>query len=152
VALTSDGCGFLFQHERMVAAFGLDGRSLHGPGSVNTLDALAAAPGGQVWCSDGNEVLQGALGGGPLRSRWKNSLPERSSGLVFGSIAAGKRWAVAGRRDGLLFLFDVVTGRFVKSISVCQSSVLSVALAPDERQVLAGTEQGRAILVDLPSG
>jgi eukaryotic-like serine/threonine-protein kinase len=121
-------------------------------GKEDELKRLGFGPDGTLWAAVGHEVRCGRPPKVPLTACWENGPAERQAGLVFYSVAAGRRRALAGRRDGRLFLFDAASCRHLRDWRVCDSAVWALALSPDERLALAGTELGKVRLLSLPEG
>src|SRR5262249_10463928 len=84
--------------------------------------------------------------------------PTRRPGTLFttGRPAGAGRGrggaALAGRRDGAVFAFGVDSTRWEATWALCRTPVTAVALGPEERTALVGTELGRLFLVEVPSG
>jgi WD40 repeat protein len=129
-----------------------DGRT-HTCGSFDPeLKRLCFAPDGILWAAAGHEIRCGRVSQPSLSVCFRNEFSARDAGYVFYSVAAGRHWALAGRRDGKVFLFDAAARRQRVHWRVCTSPVWSVALSPDERLALVGTELGKLRLLSLPSG
>src|SRR5262249_14401680 len=116
------------------------------------LKRLCFAPDGTLWAAAAHEIQCGQVSQPALSVCFRNEFSARDAGYVFYSVAAGRQRALAGRRDGKVFLFDAAACRQCTHWQVCTSPVWGVALSPDERLALVGTELGKLRLLSLPSG
>lgn len=110
------------------------------------------APDGRLWIAGGHCVFRWNLAQKQRQEVIRNNALDSRSGLTFQAVVAGRRYAVAGRRDGKLYLFDG-EGRHLSILpQVSFREVRALALSPDESLLLVGNQQGRVWLIALPSG
>jgi WD40 repeat protein len=131
----------------------------HGSPSLEPLPvwrttALCFAPQGQrLWglVEERKIVVSWAWPEGKLVSRWQNS---SSVGLgTLYDLVAGEQWVLAGERGGRLCLLRAGDGQVESSWTTPdQSSVLSVALNPEESLAACGTHSGKVFLLRVPTG
>jgi serine/threonine protein kinase/WD40 repeat protein len=117
------------------------------------VNALRFGPDGRLWAAAGCRVLAYELPEGRQVACWDNAFSETLTGLsaVWG-LAVGKRWVLAGGRDGTLRLLRAADGRREASWSVSTSPIHSVALSADETLAAVGTGKGEVRLLRLPDG
>src|SRR5262249_28930141 len=87
---------------------------------------------------------------GGVACRWENR-----GGTGLGSLyalAAGRRWVLAGGRDGATRLLRAEDARLEGTLAGPGAAVRAVALSPDESLAAAGTQQGIVRLYRLPEG
>src|SRR5262249_46099262 len=60
---------------------------------------IACDPDGMFWAACHHDVRRGAAPDRPPALSWSNLPPDQLAGHTFYSVAAGRRWALAGRRD-----------------------------------------------------
>jgi WD40 repeat protein len=159
LALHPCGSAVCYTSEKKVLCREAPGGRTYPCGSFDPeLKRLCFAPNGILWAAAGHEIRCGPVSTGHPRERvalpvcFRNEFSARDGGSVFYSVAAGRRRALAGRRDGKVFLFDAAERRHCAPWQVCTSPIWSVALGPDERQALVGTELGKLRLLSLPTG
>jgi serine/threonine protein kinase/WD40 repeat protein len=107
------------------------------------------APDGALWAIvDSREIRAFEPSTKRQRAEWRNDLGEVLHGLAsLDALAVGRTLAVAGGRDGTVFLLDPATCKPTTTFRSAGDPVLSVALAPDESFVVAGTQNGNLRLV-----
>jgi WD40 repeat protein len=121
--------------------------------NADGLHALAFAPNGQLWLAAGKDLRQVDLPGLAVRGSWNNDLADVVTGRGdLWAVAAGRRWALAGGRDGVLRLLDARSLSLVQSWKLCPVGLAAVALAGDELTALVGTCRGEVIRISLPTG
>jgi serine/threonine protein kinase/WD40 repeat protein len=115
--------------------------------------ALSFGPDGRLWAATGSRVLAYELPEGKEVAGWDNAFSEALTGLsaVWG-LAVGRRWVLAGGRDGTLRLLRAEDGHRTASWSVSASPIHAVALSADETLAAVGTAKGEVCLLRLPDG
>src|SRR5262249_14788346 len=68
------------------------------------------------------------------------------------ALAAGRRWVLAGGRDGATRLLRAEDARLERALAGPGAAVRAVALSPDESLAAAGTQQGILRLYRRPEG
>jgi WD40 repeat protein len=68
------------------------------------------------------------------------------------ALAVGRRWALAGSRDGMVHVLRAEDAQSARSWTLDEGPVLSLALVGDERLALAGTQDGSLCLLTPPDG
>jgi serine/threonine protein kinase/WD40 repeat protein len=106
--------------------------------------------------------LWAVLGQNTVRSwRWPNGEPASSwryvSWRLHGRnqlycLAAGRRWVLAGGRDGGVHLLNADDGKRVSSWPGPEVPVRSIAIAPDETWAAVGSQNGHVRIMSLPDG
>jgi WD40 repeat protein len=117
------------------------------------LQALRYGPDGRLWLAAGRQVRVWDLARQHRVAIWENQPPPelRRVGQVH-ALAAGRRWALAGCRDGHLHLLTAAVARPVAGWQLADSGVQAVALSPDEALAAAGSRTGEALLVRTADG
>jgi WD40 repeat protein len=91
--------------------------------------------------------------GGAAASRWDNPVSALGSGLdQLYCLAAGKRWVLAGGRDGGTRLLRSVDGRPEKGLPPLGAPVRAAALSPDESLAVLTSQRGEVRVVRVPAG
>jgi WD40 repeat protein len=108
------------------------------------------ADGGALWAVvDSKHVWTFDPETGERRGAWDNSLSEALTGLAsLDALAAGRELAVAGGRDGSLFVLSAACEP-VASSRRPGDPLLAVALAPDDSFAVAGTQAGLLRVMNL---
>jgi WD40 repeat protein len=120
------------------------------PGEVQSL-AFTSESG--LWLATGKRIEKRSLPSGKADLTWDNALGDMLTGLGnLYAVAPGRKYVLAGGRDGCLRLLDAGTGKLLNNWKMCSSPILSVALSSDEQLGLVGTWKGGVCLVRLPSG
>ena len=109
------------------------------------------APTGALWAVAGSkEVHRFDPATKAQRANWRNSLGDVLNGLSsLDALAVGRTVAVAAGREGTLFLLDPVTCEPTSTFRSAGDPVLSVALAPDDSLIVAGTQNGNLRVVRI---
>jgi WD40 repeat protein len=110
-------------------------------------------PDGQrLWAVlDETTVLAWRWPDGGVACRWEN--PGGTGGLdSIYALAAGRRWVLAGGRDGTTHLLRARDAQPARTLTGPGAAVRAVALSPDESLAAAGTQQGTVRLYHLPGG
>ena len=68
------------------------------------------------------------------------------------AVSPDSRYVVAGGVDEMAVMFDMGTGRLVRTYPSDSGSVMPVALSPDGSKLLTGTAETKAVLWDVKSG
>ncbi|HVK08052.1 MAG TPA: protein kinase, partial [Gemmataceae bacterium] len=115
--------------------------------------ALAYDPDGTAfWAGEGDSVVLRAADDGRPLARWTNPLNATSGrGQVY-ALAAGSSGAVVGCRDGQVVYLQRVTAAVGKVWRGPGGPVTAIAVTPDERLVLVGTQSGQLTAYRLPTG
>jgi WD40 repeat protein len=113
-------------------------------------------PAGEVaWATvEGDRVASWSAAGTP-RTEWWNRLSANLSGRgTVNALAVGRRWVVAGVRDGGVRVLDAATGQPVpRPLDVGEpDAVLAAAVRPDDTLAVVGTQAGQLRAFALPAG
>jgi WD40 repeat protein len=146
------------------------GRPTQGKFEVGApLDALQFAPDGRLWETAGGEIRIREAPGGQAAASWNNRLARDRTGLpeLYG-LAVGRRWAVAGGRDGAVRIFAApVPAEPVRQArtssgggplephatrALGDTPLWGAALLPGEGAAALGADDGRLVVVRLPDG
>jgi WD40 repeat protein len=135
----------------------LHGRTTLPARAVGGAEALGFGPDGRLWAARGSEVYGWPAPGGKAKGqgtvRWSNGLQEILSGLSgVWAVAPGRRWVLAGGRDGAVRLLRAADGELWDTWGVSPDPVCSVALSADETLAAAGTAGGIIRLFRVPGG
>jgi serine/threonine protein kinase/WD40 repeat protein len=102
------------------------------------------APDGALWAVVNSREVHRYDPATKARREWRNILGEVVSGVSsIDALTVGRTVAVAGGREGTVFLLDPLTCEQIKTLRAPGDPVLSVALAPDESLLVAGTQNGK---------
>jgi len=113
---------------------------------VGAVRSIAISGDGTRLISAGDNSLDvWDLATGKGTQSWKTPSPSRQIALS----KDGKR-AVSAGKD--VYVWDVETGKLVKTLEPIGKDALSVALSPDGRRIASGASDGRVYLWDLESG
>jgi WD40 repeat protein len=115
--------------------------------------SLAVAPDGRLWGAVGDELRAWELPSGNLSASWKNNYGILFRGAsALRAVSAGRRWVVATGQDGDVRVFPAGKGplKVVAARNVTRVPVRSVALSPDERWAVVGSDTGNIWLLSLP--
>jgi WD40 repeat protein len=121
-------------------------------GHIQQVNAVAFLPSGDVVSGGKDQTVRiwpVTQQGGALRK-----FPASLSGKAVEAIALSRdgRMALAGGMDTTLKLFDVATGRQLRSFPGHNSRIRSVALSPDGSLALSGDETSQVNVWDLSNG
>jgi WD40 repeat protein len=118
---------------------------------LDTVKQVRFGPDGSLWAAAGHEVLAFALPGWRALARWANGPADRRDGLVYCTVAPGRVWVLAGRRDGRVFLLDPAA-RHHATWTVGDMLVSALALDEAAGLAVAGDESGLVKVFRVPSG
>ncbi|MGH9943216.1 MAG: caspase family protein [Pyrinomonadaceae bacterium] len=119
--------------------------------AIETLESAAFGPDGRfVATSSGDKtVLLRDLqrpGAQPL------SLATRSSGVYASAFSPDGKWFASGGKDNAVKVWEVATGRELRSTDAQMGWITSLAFSPDSRQLLAGGLSGGIKVWDVENG
>jgi WD40 repeat protein len=113
--------------------------------------ALSFAADGRLWGAVEDELRVWDAGTGRQVAHWKNLVAARLSGKAsLYAVSAGRRWVVAGARDGEVHLFRAANGKRETGVILFPSAVRSVALRGDEAMLAAGGDTGEVGVIGVP--
>ncbi|MGD8776355.1 MAG: caspase family protein, partial [Syntrophobacterales bacterium] len=75
-----------------------------------------------------------------------------SSAVTAVAVSADSRLVLSGSEDGTLKLWEVTTGREVRTLAGHSSAVTAVCFSPDDRFALSGSDKGRVMLWEVSTG
>jgi WD40 repeat protein len=111
--------------------------------------------GGRLWAIAEGKISVRSWGwpGGGAASRWDNPVSALGGGLdQLYCLAAGKRWVLAGGRDGGTRLLRSADGRPEKTLPPLGAPVRAAALSPDESLAVLTSQRGEVRVVRVPAG
>ncbi|MGL4550483.1 MAG: WD40 repeat domain-containing protein, partial [Gemmataceae bacterium] len=111
---------------------------------------LDIGPDGRLWVAGGERVAAVGLPGGKT-AEYRNRSGFTGIGQLY-SVAAGRRWVVAGGRDGILRVLPAAEGALTEAATdrLGTAPLRAVALSPDEAHALAGDDAGRVYHYRMP--
>jgi WD40 repeat protein len=110
-------------------------------------------PDGRLWLAAGRQVRVWDVARRQRVAVWQHRPPPELHGVgQVHAVAAGRRWALAGCRDGHLQLLSAAEARPVADWRVSTGEVRALALSPDEGLAAAGSVTGEVLLVRPQDG
>ncbi len=114
---------------------------------------LQFAPNGQLWAISAGDAHSWESCGSRPPTCWSNRLSGALTGLgALTTLAAGRRWVVAGGQDGIANLLRADGAVYQASFRCASCRLTAAALNPSETLAAVGSEQGEVCLLEVPSG
>ncbi|MBV8487559.1 MAG: WD40 repeat domain-containing protein, partial [Planctomycetaceae bacterium] len=137
----------------LLIQFGDSAKSHQTSLGVPTVSACWASDGKCVWgITEDNRVTSWRLPDLRQITQWNYQPPSSTKGRAgLSSIAAGRKWVVAGTRAGALLCVRAADGQFHHA-ALAAKPVTAVALSPDETVAVCGTKCGGLDLVRVQDG
>jgi WD40 repeat protein len=112
---------------------------------------LAQSPdGNRMWSATGTRVRSWGLPDVRLASDWNNFSPEGLPQVT--SLSVGRKWVLAGGRDGHLRLLRAGDGKLDKILPGPGGGLSAATLSPDETLAVVGTRRGLVRVLSVPAG
>ena len=89
---------------------------------------------------------------GPGTSPHLSAQLGHSGGIASVALSGDGKWLVTGSADRTALLWEITSGREVRSFQGHTDSVIAVALSSDGRRLVTGSADGTARLWDVASG